>query len=87
MSALGRCCLKSRPLLRALVSDRVFTRFGASFFAFQAFVVSWVMLPVRRRLHERCEPFQVLNDRSQVELIACAGEAPQSHALEAMMGL
>jgi hypothetical protein len=34
---------------------------------------------VRRRLHERCEPFQVLNDRSQVELIACAGETPQSH--------
>jgi hypothetical protein len=37
-------------------------------------------------LHERCEPFQVLNNRSQVELIACAGETPQSHALEAMMG-
>ena len=42
---------------------------------------------VRLRLHERCESFQILNDCSQVEFIASAGEAPQSHSLEAVMGL
>ena len=52
-----------------------------------ALSISLVIRSVRRRLHERCEPFQVLNDCSQMELIASAGEAPQSHALEPMMGL
>jgi hypothetical protein len=33
------------------------------------------------------ERLEVLHDRSEVELVACAGEAPQPHALEAMVGL
>jgi len=37
MSALGRCCLKSRPLLRALVSDRVFTDFARRVLLFRPF--------------------------------------------------
>jgi len=81
----GSMPFKKSPAMRALVSDLVFTGFVGRFAS--SVSVSWVIRPVRRRLHERCEPFQVLNNRSQVELIACAGEAPQSHALEAMMGL
>ena len=30
---------------------------------------------------------EVLRDRSEVELVACTGDAPQPHALKAMMGL
>jgi hypothetical protein len=46
-----------------------------------------VIRRVQGTLHERCEPFQVLDDGSEAELVACAGEAPQSHTLEAMMSL
>jgi len=70
MSALGRCCLKSQPLLRTLVSDRVFT--GLLAVLLPKLFRTWVICPGRRRLHERYEPFQVLNNCSQVELIACA---------------
>jgi hypothetical protein len=34
-----------------------------------------------------CQRLQVLHDGCEVELVARAGEAPQAHALEAMMGL
>ena len=40
----------------------------------------WSPDMVRKRL-------EVLDDRSEVELVACTGEAPQPHALEAMVGL
>ena len=33
------------------------------------------------------ERFEVLRDGRQVEFVACAGEASQTHALEAMVGL
>ena len=33
------------------------------------------------------ERLEVLHDGGEVELIACPGEAAQSHALEAMVGL
>jgi hypothetical protein len=34
-----------------------------------------------------CEGLQVLHDSGEVEFVACAGEAPQAHALEAVVGL
>jgi len=34
-----------------------------------------------------CQCFEILHDSREMELIACAGEPPQSHALEAVMGL
>ena len=34
-----------------------------------------------------CESLQVLDDGGEVEFVARAGEAPQAHALEAMVGL
>jgi len=56
--------------LRTLVSDRVFT--GLLAVLLPKLFRTWVICPGRRRLHERYEPFQVLNNCSQVELIACA---------------
>ena len=44
--------------------------------------------PVRGRPPETvCESLEVLHNRGEVELVACAGEAPQPHAIEAVMGL
>jgi hypothetical protein len=34
-----------------------------------------------------CERLEVLDDGDQVELVARAGETPQTHSLEAMMDL
>ena len=34
-----------------------------------------------------CQGLQVLHDGYEVELVACAGEAPQPHTLKTMVGL
>jgi hypothetical protein len=34
-----------------------------------------------------CERFEVLHDGREMELVACAGEASQAHAFEAVVGL
>ena len=34
-----------------------------------------------------CQRLEVLHDGGEVEFVACAGEAAQAHALEAVVGL